>query len=514
MNNLAETIRAACNGDTTAQEKLYLEYAKPVYYLALKLLKNKEEAEDITQDVFIQAFQKLSELQSPEAFPSWLNRIAANKCTDVFRKRMRQTDSNEEALVGLHFSEETDPLLIPEKSFDNAETARMIVEIIDNLPDPQRICVYYYYYEQMTVAQIAENLGTNENTVKTRLSLAREKIRKEIEHLNEKDGIKLYGTVPLMLIPVFKKALEGFEMPPELLSGMFSGVTAQSAANAAGTAAPAAASSAAGGVAGAGKTLGFGAKIAMGIGGIVLIGGLITALILFAGDSEKPYTPTAPSSSVPGETSASPGIDGIDAPEDAGETPPDEQTAGNERCPYDREYINSHMGDYRIVYTVKYYNVITAYSEHHKELVRTTEGFYDGVPDAGSGKLYLKNGEDYDAYTREFSGDGEYKWGTAVPMPGSLVDTLIEYQADLIAHTPYTSFLEWDGDETVAGRECAKYSYTLSDEDRSEIFWIDKETGICLKSSQFLTNNKGDEEGSEYEAIIFETRGITLPSPG
>ena len=238
-SKLAETIRAAQRGDDEAFERLYLEYAKRVYYLALKITKNREDAEDITQDVFISVVQKIGDLKEPEAFGAWLNRITVNKCTSTFKNKLNVADADVSDFDETLFMEESDPLLIPEKSLDNAETARMIVEIIDALPDPQRLCVYYYYYEQMTIAQIAEILETNENTVKKRLYLARDKIRRELERLNDEEGTRLYSFVPLMLTPILKISLREFEMPAA--QEMWTSITAATgnAVAATGTTAPA-----------------------------------------------------------------------------------------------------------------------------------------------------------------------------------------------------------------------------------------------------------------------------------
>jgi RNA polymerase sigma factor (sigma-70 family) len=234
--SIAEIVKSAQNGDKHALEVLYIEHSKKVYYLALKILRNKEDAEDITSDVFVTVCEKLTELKEPEHFIRWLNRITANKCTNAFRKNRNRImiNANDNELNGiteseLDFVEETNPLLIPDKALDNAETAQMIVDIVDSLPDPQRLCVYYYYYEQLTIAQIAELLDTNENAVKGRLHLARKKIRRELEALDEREGVKLYSVSPLMLTPAFKLALEGFEMSVELTQGIWGAIAANTA---------------------------------------------------------------------------------------------------------------------------------------------------------------------------------------------------------------------------------------------------------------------------------------------
>ncbi|MCL2020499.1 MAG: sigma-70 family RNA polymerase sigma factor, partial [Oscillospiraceae bacterium] len=95
---LTATVKAAQSGDNNALETLYKEYARQVYFLSLKLLKNKEDSEDIAQEVFIHVFQKIGELSEAEAFPAWLNRITTNKCTDFLRKRREPIDLDSEEL--------------------------------------------------------------------------------------------------------------------------------------------------------------------------------------------------------------------------------------------------------------------------------------------------------------------------------------------------------------------------------------------------------------------------------
>ncbi|MCL2633009.1 MAG: sigma-70 family RNA polymerase sigma factor [Oscillospiraceae bacterium] len=215
---ITQAVTALQNGDHKAFETLYKEFSQSAYFLALKLMKNPQEAEDVTQEVFIKVFQKIGELKDPMAFPAWFKRITVNQCTDMLKKNNVLTISAEEE-TELDFLEETDIELIPDKSLDNAETARLIVEIIDRLPPPQKVCVYYYYYEQLSVNDIAESLSVGKNTIKTRLSLAREKIGKELKKLEEKEGIKLYSIAPFV-IPALLRTMQETEVPAHLLTNI------------------------------------------------------------------------------------------------------------------------------------------------------------------------------------------------------------------------------------------------------------------------------------------------------
>ena len=210
---LIEMVVMARQGDENALETLYLDSYKSVYRLSLRMVKNQEDAEDITQEVFITVQGKISELREPSAFYRWINQITVNKCNYMLRKfkGIARLDDEEEILA----LADDDPLNLPDKAIDDAETRRIIMEVIDDLPDGQRICIMLYYFQQNTISQIADMLETNENTVKSRLSLARAKIRKALEEKEKKEGIKLYG-IPLALTPILRQAMEEMAVPDGL----------------------------------------------------------------------------------------------------------------------------------------------------------------------------------------------------------------------------------------------------------------------------------------------------------
>ena len=169
-STLVEIIERAQRGDHMAQQQLYLDSGKSVYYLALKILKNEDDAEDITQDVFVTVFNKISSLKQPITYYKWLNQIASNKCLNFLHKK-RPLSSDEQTIVNMMELEESD-VATPESLYDDAETRRIIVEIIDALPDVQRISIMYRYFNQFSIEEIAQMTNTNVFTVKNRLALA------------------------------------------------------------------------------------------------------------------------------------------------------------------------------------------------------------------------------------------------------------------------------------------------------------------------------------------------------
>ena len=92
--------------------------------------------------------------------------------------------------------EDTAPEHLPDVVIDRQETARLMKEILDALPDDQRAAISLFYYEEMSVAEIAEAMGVSENTVKSRLNYGRKKIEAQVRAL-EKRGTRLYGLAPV-----------------------------------------------------------------------------------------------------------------------------------------------------------------------------------------------------------------------------------------------------------------------------------------------------------------------------
>jgi len=283
---LTNAVKEVQGGKKEAFALLYEEFKQPAYFRAVNIVGEIAEAEDIVQEAFITAFQRIGDLRNPETFPSWLNKITVSKCADYLRKQQRLAAAAEElgdTITG-EFEQETDESLIPDTAAANAETARIIYEIIQQLPLPQRACIYFFYYERLTISEITEELSVNENTVKSRLALAREKIRAELERREDEEGLKLYNTIPLLLIPIMKIAAKNTALPP-ILAGTTAttiistaGTASTVTASTAGTAATATSSTA--GTAATATKAAFSVKaiIAAVVGVVVVTGGIIAGV--------------------------------------------------------------------------------------------------------------------------------------------------------------------------------------------------------------------------------------------
>ena len=200
MPSMSPVIRRCLSGDQHAQEELVLAAQNRVYYHCMKMLKDEEDALDATQEVLISMLTRLDRLQDPEAFWGWLSAMTANHCRNVLTRGRReaQIPEDDEGNSLLDAFESLDEQTVPDKALDNDETRRMIVELVDQLPPPQRQCVLMFYYEEMSVKDIAAALETSEGTVKSRLNYARKAIKSGVDAYAAQ-GVKLYSALPFLV---------------------------------------------------------------------------------------------------------------------------------------------------------------------------------------------------------------------------------------------------------------------------------------------------------------------------
>lgn len=193
-------VTSAASGDQDAWEGLYNATFREAYFVAVKVAGCEQDASDLVHDAYVTAIQKIGELEKAESFQSWLNIVVANKCRDYLRKKkpvlfseLQSDDGSEPDWI-----DDRDEVQ-PEIIFDQDETVRMIAEMIEDLPEDQRLCVMLYYRDELSISQIAKILELSEGTVKSRLTYARSKVKDKVKQL-EKQGIKLYGIAPLPLL--------------------------------------------------------------------------------------------------------------------------------------------------------------------------------------------------------------------------------------------------------------------------------------------------------------------------
>jgi RNA polymerase sigma-70 factor (ECF subfamily) len=168
-------------------EQIFREYAPRVYNLARRMLGDTTDAEDVTQDVFVQVLRKLPTFRAESAFPTWLYRVAVNTILTYRRKRALwlRRGPLPDALADFHADgshrHPVRPWLTgPEKAAVNHETHRLIETAIVRLPDIYRDVYVLADVEELPAPRVAELLGLTVAAVKSRLHRARLLMRRAL----------------------------------------------------------------------------------------------------------------------------------------------------------------------------------------------------------------------------------------------------------------------------------------------------------------------------------------------
>ena len=192
-NNDTELIDGILSGDEAAFTTLVRKYHKWVHALAWRKIGDFHFAEEITQDIFLHVYKKLPTLKNPNQFPGWLYVIVNRQCIAWHRKKKPVMQSlettNEETLEETAYE-----CYVAEQLQEKAiEHQREIVQdLLEKLPESQRTVVILHYLGDMTCQEISKYLGVSPNTVKSRLSRARNRLREEEPLIRE-----TLGSVPI-----------------------------------------------------------------------------------------------------------------------------------------------------------------------------------------------------------------------------------------------------------------------------------------------------------------------------
>ncbi len=251
INDLTSLVEAVKNGEDGAFEKLYHKSFKHAYSTASLLLKNEQDIEDVLQTSYMYVSLYIKNLKKPESFNNWLSVIVKHECQKHIAKQKRVSDIFFTVKKNKEFDMEEENLL-PSDYFEKKESLDAVQKIIDDLPDDKRACIFLFYYEQNSLAEIAEILGVPEGTVMSRLYYARKKLEKEFKKLQKKDEA-LYGisVIPFIVSFIAVKA-KALTVPASAESAIIAAVTSSSSAATATAVSAAAAGTSAAGATGAG----------------------------------------------------------------------------------------------------------------------------------------------------------------------------------------------------------------------------------------------------------------------
>jgi len=169
-------VNKAREGDQKAYADLMHRYKDSIYFMALKMVNNKEDAMDLTVETFAKAFEKLDKYQPEYAFSTWLFRVGTNNCIDFIRKKKLNTLS-----INSMVDDDGDdrPMQIksdtlnPEEVSMKREQTQLLKLLIDSLPPRYRNLIVLRYFDELSYEEISEQLGLPLGTVKAQLFRAR-----------------------------------------------------------------------------------------------------------------------------------------------------------------------------------------------------------------------------------------------------------------------------------------------------------------------------------------------------
>ena len=185
----AQLIQQVLQGDQEAFALLVNKYQKGVHALAWRKIGDFHIAQEITQDAFLRAYQKLETLKNHNLFGGWLYVIAARLCSDWFQKKSLPEQSLEVTDMNEVNRASYSRYVAQQQEAEADETRREVVkELLQKLPESERTVMTLHYLGEMTIKTISEFLGVSPNTVKSRLSRARNRLKKEEDMIRQNLG--------------------------------------------------------------------------------------------------------------------------------------------------------------------------------------------------------------------------------------------------------------------------------------------------------------------------------------
>ena len=180
-------VEKSAGGDIDAFETLIQSHQKKVYNIALRMTKNPEDAQELSQDAFVRAFIAIKKFRGDSSIATWLYRITMNVCTDFLRKRNKASVISIEQSV--YESQQTMQLADnepgPDEISEKNQLKKLVKEAMDLLPPEHRQVLILRDLLDMTYKDIANTLSINEGTIKSRINRARENLKKVITSRSE-----------------------------------------------------------------------------------------------------------------------------------------------------------------------------------------------------------------------------------------------------------------------------------------------------------------------------------------
>ncbi|WP_442266774.1 RNA polymerase sigma factor [Tenacibaculum sp. ZS6-P6] len=182
-------IDKTLTGDTNSFAFLVEKYKVMVYSLALKMLKNKEEAEEVSQDTFIKAFKNLSKFKGESKFSTWLYKIAYRNCLDAIKKNEKKYVIDVIDEITENKVRSTDNVL---EQITKKERTDLLKKCLHKLPEQERSILWMFYFDELNLKEIKEVTELKESNIKVTLHRARKRLVSIINE-NVKSELINYG---------------------------------------------------------------------------------------------------------------------------------------------------------------------------------------------------------------------------------------------------------------------------------------------------------------------------------
>ena len=166
-------IDKVLQGETNAFAMLVNRYKDMIYTLALKMIKNREEAEEVAQDTFIKIFNSLSKFKGDSKFSTWIYKIAYNTCLDRLKKNKKEEQNISIDEFSSHLIKTMDNAL---SALEDKERKQTIQNCLNLLPSEENFLLTLFYFEDQNLEEIGKIMSINANNVKVKLFRSRQKL--------------------------------------------------------------------------------------------------------------------------------------------------------------------------------------------------------------------------------------------------------------------------------------------------------------------------------------------------
>ena len=186
-----EHIQSVLSGNTNAFAPLVDRYKNMVFTLCFKMVNNREEAEELTQDSFIKVYRSLKQFKGESRFSTWLYKVAYHTCLDRLKKLKREKPTVEiNTFTEAHIS----TLQNDFEQIEDQERKELVQECLQLLPEEERLLLTLYYLNEQSVKEIAHIMGATETNIKVKLFRSRNKLATLLQAQTAIKNINHYAT--------------------------------------------------------------------------------------------------------------------------------------------------------------------------------------------------------------------------------------------------------------------------------------------------------------------------------